>query len=68
MLPYVVGNLEFLQLKAAAKERLGEAFDVKEFHRLILETGPVPFSLLEKQMNMWMDGLTAGETSALAAA
>lgn len=68
VLPYVVGNLEFLQLKAAAKERLDEAFDVKEFHRLILETGPVPFSLLEKQMNMWMDGLTAGENSALAAA
>ena len=54
-LPYAVGYLECMELRNQAENRLGEGFDVKEFHRVILETGPVPFSVLQKQVEIWVN-------------
>jgi uncharacterized protein (DUF885 family) len=54
-LKYCIGYLEFMELKKTAKETLGSSFNLKDFHKFILETGPAPFYILEKYMDTWMD-------------
>lgn len=49
-LKYYWGYLNFLDLKTVWQKRLGDDFDLKEFHRRILEIGPVQFPVLEKYM------------------
>lgn len=53
-LSYFVGYLEFVDLKEEAQKELGDAFDEKEFHRFLLETGPAPFYIIEDYMDEWM--------------
>ena len=50
-LKYYWGYLNFLDLKSEKETTLGDDFDLKEFHRQILEIGPVQFPVLEKYMN-----------------
>lgn len=49
-LQYYVGYLDFRTLRDQAMERLGDRFSLKEFHRAVLETGPAPFDILERQV------------------
>ena len=51
-LKYYIGYLEFLELKKDAIKEWGNEFSQERFHREILETGPVPFSLLRKALNL----------------
>ena len=53
-LNYFIGYLEFLDLRRSAEKELGDAFDVKEFHRFLLETGPAPFYIIEDHMKEWI--------------
>ena len=53
-LEYYVGYLEFSDMREKAEEALGEAFDLMEFHRFLLDTGPVPFSVLRKGLERWI--------------
>ena len=41
-----VGRLEIERLRAEAETRLGSAFDIREFHDRVLESGTIPLSLL----------------------
>ena len=54
-LSYFVGYLEFVELKEKAQKELGSDFDVKDFHRFLLETGPAPFYIIEDYMEEWME-------------
>lgn len=47
-LKYYMGYLHFLDLREKSKEQLGKAFDIREFHKKVLETGPCQFPILEK--------------------
>lgn len=49
-LKYYIGYLEILELKKEALVEWGEDFTQKKFHKVILDTGPAPFGILEKQM------------------
>lgn len=53
-LEYYVGYLEFSDMREKAEEALGEAFDLVEFHRFLLDTGPAPFSVLRKGLERWI--------------
>lgn len=53
-LSYFIGYLEFIDLKEAAQKELGDDFDIKEFHKFLLETGPAPFYIIEDYMDEWM--------------
>lgn len=49
-LKYYLGSLHFHDLKKNYTEQLGKDFNLIEFHRQILEIGPVQFPVLEKYM------------------
>lgn len=49
-LQYYVGYLNFCSLRDEFQNALGSCFSLKEFHQVILETGPAPFSILREQL------------------
>lgn len=49
-LKYYVGYLCFSDLRDAVQKARGKDFNLKDFHREILEIGPAPFSVLEKHL------------------
>ena len=49
-LSYCMGYYEFMQLRNSMEKSLGDSFDIKEFHRIILDTGSCPFPLLKKEL------------------
>ena len=54
-LSYKIGQLKIQELRNNAQKSLGEKFDIKVFHRKILESGCIPLQLLEKKMNNWIE-------------
>ncbi len=50
---YKVGQRRWLEVREAARERLGSRFDLKEFHRQALELGPVGLDLFAAEMTAW---------------
>ena len=53
-LKYYLGYLEICHLKEQARDCLGSAFDLKEFHEFILTYGPAPFPLIETYLKDWL--------------
>ena len=51
---YGTGESVFLALRKKAEEKLGDKFDIKEFHDKCLENGSIPLNLLEKNINDWL--------------
>lgn len=53
-LAYKTGEILIRRLRADGEARLGEDFDLSEFHDTILEEGPLPLSYLEAKMEAWI--------------
>ena len=53
-LAYKVGQLKISELRARAEQKLGPAFDLKAFHRQILEDGALPLKVLEEKIDRWL--------------
>ena len=49
-LKYYIGYVEFLELKKLAIKTWGDDFTQNQFHQCILDTGPAPFEILQKQI------------------
>ena len=56
LLPYTVGHIKMIKLREKAERKLGDSFDAKEFHQLILDTGIVPFEIMEEELNNYIAG------------
>ena len=48
---YKVGMNKILDLRAKAEKALGETFDIREFHEVVLGQGAVPLSILEEMID-----------------
>ncbi|MBT8111817.1 MAG: DUF885 domain-containing protein [Gammaproteobacteria bacterium] len=54
-LAYKVGQLKILAIRADAEARLGDKFDVKDFHTQVLKDGAMPLSLLAAKIDRWIE-------------
>ena len=52
-LSYMVGRLEIQRMRAAAEQRHGTAFDIRQFHDVVLGNGPLPLSVLDEVVTAW---------------
>ena len=52
---YKVGMNKIVQLREMARKELGEEFDIKEFHDVILKNGAVPLTILEDLIEVYID-------------
>lgn len=52
---YKIGMNRILELREYAKEELGDNFDIKEFHDVILTNGSVPLNILEEMIVDWVE-------------
>jgi uncharacterized protein (DUF885 family) len=50
---YMIGRLEIQRLRAAAERRLGNRFDIREFHDRVLGDGSIPLGLLRRNIEAW---------------
>ena len=52
---YKMGMLKILELREKAKEKLGEDFNIKDFHSVVLEQGQPPLFIVEDLVNLMLD-------------
>ncbi|HEU4571881.1 MAG TPA: DUF885 domain-containing protein [Candidatus Limnocylindrales bacterium] len=55
-LAYKTGQLEMLRLRDLARSRLGDRFDVRAFHDVLLGSGAVSLTTLAAQVEAWVAG------------
>ncbi len=51
---YKVGELKIIALREQAEQALGDRFDIRVFHDLVLAQGQLPMTLLEAQVDAWI--------------
>jgi len=51
---YKIGMIKILSLREEAKTKLGDKFDIREYHDVIISSGPVPLSIMEERVNAWV--------------
>jgi uncharacterized protein (DUF885 family) len=52
---YKMGMLKILELRKKAQDALGEKFDIRKFHTIVLDQGIVPLFILEDIIDEWIE-------------
>jgi Tol biopolymer transport system component len=61
---YTIGLLKILELRQRAMDQLGDEFDIKAFHNIVLGQGAVPLEILEHLVDEWIAAPTTPPTTA----
>ena len=56
-LSYKIGQLKIRELRSKAEKKLDEKFDIKIFHKKVLESGCIPLELLEEKIEKWISSV-----------
>ena len=56
-LAYKIGELKIRKLRAKAEKEMGDKFNIRDFHDVVLGKGAVPLDILEKHVNDYILGL-----------
>ncbi len=51
---YKIGQLKILELRQRLKDALGDQFDIRQFHNLVLELGACPLAMLEEAVDKYI--------------
>ena len=53
---YKIGMLKILELRQRVLDKLGDQFDIKEFHNLVIGNGALPLEILERLVDDYIQG------------
>ena len=53
-LAYKVGALKIQELRKRSEDKLGDRFDIRDFHAQVLDTGALPLPVLEAKIDRWI--------------
>ena len=53
-LAYKIGQLKIRELRNRAEKALGDSFDVRAYHDLVLTNGALPLFVLESEVDRWI--------------
>ncbi|KRG39512.1 hypothetical protein ARC78_01285 [Stenotrophomonas pictorum JCM 9942] len=53
-LAYKTGELKIQELRKRAEQKLGDKFDIRQFHAEVLKDGSVPLDVLDEKINTWI--------------
>ena len=51
---YKIGMLKILELREKSKKTLGDKFDLREFHDVVITNGALPLNILEELVDEWV--------------
>ncbi len=60
---YKIGMMKIVALRDRVKEKLGNRFDLKEFHNVVLKNGAVPLDILEELIESYINETLASSNS-----
>jgi uncharacterized protein (DUF885 family) len=60
-LSYMIGEQAILQLRDAAKQKLGDKYDIRDFDDVVLGQGSLPMAVLKEVVDKWIANTLAGK-------